>query len=132
MRTVTDPGALKRSLRVVLVDDEPDTVTSLAAILRSEGHDVFESQHSPEVLPELRLHKPDAVVVDIDMPHLSGLALARGIRELFGDSSPLLIAVSGKWTGQNDRMLAEVAGFDHFLLKPCHPQALLELLERVP
>jgi len=42
----------------------------------------------------------------------------------------LLLAVSGKWFGQTDRMLAELAGFDYFLQKPCHPDALLALLER--
>lgn len=131
MLAAADSGTLKRALRVVLVDDEPDTVMSLAAILRDEGHNVFESHHSPQVLPEVRQHKPDAVVVDIDMPHLSGLAVARGIRELFGDASPLLIAISGKWLGQTDQMLAEVAGFDHFLQKPCHPDALLALLDRL-
>jgi two-component system, cell cycle response regulator DivK len=81
-------------------------------------------------LPEVRLNKPDAVILDIDMPGISGYAIAREIREIFGDSSPMLIAVSGKWVGQTDRMLAELAGFDFFMQKPCHPDALLALLEQ--
>lgn len=119
-----------RRLRVVAADDEADTVTSLMAIISHEGHSVFGTHHAPEVLPEVRLNKPDAVILDIDMPGISGFAIAREIREIFGDASPMLIAVSGKWFGQTDRMLAELAGFDFFMQKPCHPDALLALLER--
>lgn len=121
-----------RSLRVVVADDEADTVTSLMAILSDEGHSVYGTHHGGEVLPEVRMNKPDAVILDIDMPTISGYAIARDIRELYGESAPLLIAVSGKWVGQTDRMLAELAGFDHFLQKPCHPDALLSLLHRAP
>lgn len=121
---------LKRALRIVVADDEADTVTSLVAILCQEGHRVFGSRSAPDILPEVRRNKPDAVILDIDMPMISGLAIARGIRDIYGDSSPLLIAVSGKWVGQTDRMLAELAGFDYFLQKPCHPDSLLALLER--
>jgi DNA-binding response OmpR family regulator len=119
----------KRALRIVVADDEPDTVTSLMAVLCLEGHSVFGSHHGADVMPEVRSNKPDAVILDIDMPHLSGYAIARDIRESLGASAPLLIAISGKWVGQTDRMLAELAGFDHFLQKPCHPEALLELLQ---
>ena len=119
-----------RPLRIVLADDEVDTVTSLMTILTHEGHSAFGTQHALEVLPEVRLNRPDAVILDIDMPKVSGFALAREIREMFGDASPVLIAVSGKWVGQTDKMLAQLAGFDYFLQKPCHPDALLSLLQR--
>jgi DNA-binding response OmpR family regulator len=121
---------LRRPLRVVVADDEPDTVTSLMEILCHEGHSVFGTHHPADILPEVRANKPDAVVLDIDMPGISGFALAREIREQFGDSSPLLVAVSGKWYGQTDKMLAQLAGFDCFLQKPCEPAALLKLLEQ--
>ena len=119
-----------RPLRIVIADDDADTVTSLAAILRDEGHSVFGTQHPAEVIPEVRRNNPDALILDIDMPGISGYTIAREIRATFGEVSPLLLAVSGKWFGQTDRMLAELAGFDYFLQKPCHPDALLALLER--
>lgn len=118
----------KPSLRVVIADDEPDTVATLTAILSHEGHSVFATHHSLDVLPEVRLNKPDAVILDIDMPKVSGFAIAREIRDMFGETAPMLIAVSGKWFGQTDKMLAQVSGFDHFMQKPCHPDALLSLL----
>jgi len=119
-----------RPLRLVIADDEPDTVTSLMAILCDEGHSVFGAHRGGEVLPTVRLERPDAVILDIDMPGISGYAVARAIREMFADSPacPLLIAISGKWVGQTDQMLAELSGFHYFLRKPCEPSRLLELL----
>jgi CheY-like chemotaxis protein len=67
--------------------------------------------------------------LDIDMPGMSGYTVARELREVFGEQTPLLISISGKWIGQTDRMLADLAGFNHFLQKPCDPQVLLRLLE---
>jgi DNA-binding response OmpR family regulator len=117
-------------LRIVVADDEPDTVSSLTAILSHEGHSVVGTHRASEVLPEVRRNKPDAMILDIDMPGISGFAIAREIREAFGEASPQLVAVSGKWFGQTDRMLAQLAGFDHFLQKPCSPDTLLALLAR--
>jgi CheY-like chemotaxis protein len=119
----------RRALRIVVADDEPDTVTTLSAILRDEGHEVFPAYKGIEVLRGIRQHKPDALVVDIDMPGMSGYSVAREVRQMFQPSPPLLIAISGKWIGQTDKMLATLAGFDHFLQKPCDPHVLIGLLE---
>jgi CheY-like chemotaxis protein len=124
-------GSAAKPLRLVIADDEPDTVTSLMAILCDEGHSVFGTNRGGEVLSTVRLEHPDVVILDIDMPGISGYAVAKAIREMFGESPscPLLIAISGKWVGQTDQMLAELAGFHYFLRKPCEPSKLLELLE---
>ena len=55
--------------------------------------------------------------------------VAREIREHFGPLSPLLIGVSGVWTGTSDRLLGKVVGFDHYLLKPSDPAFIRNLLE---
>jgi len=117
-----------RALHVVIADDERDAVLTLAAILTGEGHSVAATYNGPAVLGEMRRQFPDAIVVDIEMPGISGLTVAREVRRIYGDSAPLLIAISGKWIGESDRMLSEVAGFHHFLQKPCDPAALLTLL----
>ena len=63
------------------------------------------------------------------MPGVSGYSVAREVRSIYDFSPPLLIAISGKWVGQTDRMLADLAGFSHFLQKPCDPRVLLQILE---
>jgi two-component system, OmpR family, response regulator len=117
-----------RCPRLVIADDERDTLLTLSAILTDEGYAVVTATSGPAAIMEIRLEVPDAVIVDINMPGLSGYDVAREVRRLYGQLAPKLIAISGKWTGQTDRMLAELAGFQHFLPKPFDPQALLDLL----
>lgn len=122
------PGG-RRPLHLVVADDERDMVATLSALLRDEGHSVSEAHSALSVLAQIRERLPDAVIVDINMPGVSGYDVAREARRIYGEGAPLLIAISGKYTGQTDRMLARLAGFDHFLPKPCDVTALLDLLE---
>jgi len=117
-------------LRVLIADDEPDTVSTLCAILEGEGHTAYAVYKGSEVLSVLRSRNPDVCILDIGLPGPSGFALAKEIREVYGDKAPLLIAVSGKWTGQTDRMLGQLSGFDHYCIKPCDPQELLKLMSQ--
>jgi DNA-binding response OmpR family regulator len=118
-----------RALYLIVADDEQDTVQTLGAILTDEGHEVIGAYKGLAVVTQARLRKPDAMILDIDMPGMSGYSVAREVRAMFDVSPPLLVAISGKWVGQTDRMLADLAGFNHFLQKPCDPQVLLKLLE---
>jgi CheY-like chemotaxis protein len=120
---------VKEPLQVIVADDEQDTVTTLAAILSDAGYEVIEAARGPDVIAAARRRKPDALVLDIDMPGMSGYTVAREIREIYEHNAPLLVAISGKFVGQTDRMLADLAGFTHFLQKPCDPQILLRFLE---
>lgn len=123
------PQSRRRRLQLIVADDENDTVTTLSAILSDEGHAVTGVANGPQVFECVRERRPDAVILDIDMPGMSGYTVAREMRAKFQEATPLLIAISGKWVGQTDRMLADLAGFNHFLQKPCDPRVLLQLLE---
>ena len=115
-------------LRVVIADDEQDTVSTLCTILRDEGYFAVGVLRGADVLSMVHSHTPHAVVLDIDMPGMSGYAVAQAIRLEYRERAPLLVAVSGKWVQQSDKLLATTVGFDHFLAKPCEPQQLLKLL----
>ena len=121
-------GLLRRNLRLIVCDDERDTVATLCEILRDEGDQVREAHAGAQAIREVRTAPPDAVIVDINMPGISGYEVAREVRRLYGEFAPVMIAISGKWTGQTDRMLSKMAGFEYFLEKPCDPQVLLSLL----
>ena len=119
----------RRALNVIVADDERDTVLTLTAVLRDEGHNVRGVYRGDDVLRAVEADRPDAVILDIEMPGKSGFAIAQELRHAYGDDTPMLIAISGKWTGQTDEMLGRIVGFKHYCLKPFEPQKLLELLE---
>lgn len=123
------PPPTRRPLRILIADDERDTALVLATILRDEGHTVNTVLRGDEVLDLERLLRPDAVILDINLPGTSGYALAREIRLRHSQLAPLLIAVSGKWTQESEKELGQAVGFDHYLLKPCEPQEIVRLLE---
>ena len=117
-------------LRVIVADDERDTVDTLAALLRDAGHTVYSVYTGNQVLPTVRVVRPDAIIIDIAICGMSGYAVAQEIRHTFLDlRRPLMIGISGFWRESPDKMMARQSGFDHYLDKPCDPNAVLELLE---
>lgn len=120
--------ATARSLRVLVVDDDRDTVLTLMALLREEGHETQGVYNGRDALQAIRDFDADAVILDIAMPQLSGWDTARQVREAVGRARPLLIALSGQYTKSADRVLSQIAGFDYYLTKPCDPNVLLALL----
>lgn len=129
MGAATERRHADPSLRVVIADDERDTVETLATLLRDAGHTVYPVYSGKEVLPTVRVARPDAVIVDIVITGVSGYAVAQEIRHSFTDlRRPLMIGISGKWHESPDRLIARQVGFDHYLHKPCDPNEVLKLL----
>ena len=65
-------------------------------------------------------------------PDLSGYAVAQAVRHSFTDMRrPLMIAISGMWRQAGDRLVAQQVGFDHYLLKPCDPREVVQLLNKL-
>lgn len=118
-----------QALRIIVADDDRDTLDTLAEILRNAGHTVHPINTGREVLPAVRIVRPDVIVLDIAVPGMSGYAVAQEIRHSFIDvRRPMMIAISGMWKGAADRHVAQQVGFDHYLTKPCDPEELLRLL----
>src|SRR2546421_11968010 len=111
----------KRKLRILVADDERDQVTTLAAILQDEGHEVREVYRGTEVLRMVRDFDPDVALIDIGMPGMSGYDVAREVRQVYGAGRPRLVAVTG-WKQSSDRIPARLAGFDPHPAKPFHPK----------
>ena len=118
---------MSEALRIVIADDEPDTVLTLATLLQQEGHQVYGFGTGREAIAAARLYRADVMIVDIQMPDMTGYDIARSAREHLA-RAPLLIAISGRWKGETDMLLSVVVGFDHYLPKPCEPQELLDYL----
>lgn len=127
----TDEGTATghwRSLRLVVADDDKDTVNTLAAILEDEGHKVRAVYEATEVMSAVRRFEPDAIILDIAMPGMSGYDIVKTIRTQFITYRPVVIAISGVYRKPMDVLLSQAVGFDHHLTKPVHPDEVLNLL----
>jgi CheY-like chemotaxis protein len=127
------PGWIQASaLRILVADDNRDTVLTLTMLLQEEGHEVRGAYNGTDVMRIARLHRFDVIILDIEMPEMSGYAIAQELRtHYYGTRVPLLIAISGKWNKPSEKLLAQAVGFDHHLEKPCDPRTLLRLLKQV-
>jgi CheY-like chemotaxis protein len=126
-RPVEVPPAKQSTRRILVVDDNMDGARSLSILLRALGHDV-QTAHDGVVALETAQHwPPEVVLLDIGLPRLNGLEVARRMREDLGLSSALLIAMTGY--GQNDdRKRSQEAGFNAHLVKPLDLDVLKTLL----
>lgn len=98
---------------------------TLAGILEDEGHEVHGFATGREAVAAARLYQADVLIVDIQMPDMTGYDIARQARYNL-PRRPLLIAISGRWRSEIDMLLSVVVGFDHYFRKPCDPGALVE------
>jgi len=115
------------SLRLIVVDDNHDAADSLAMVLRLHDHEVLVAYDGRSALQAARAFPPDAMLIDIVMPHMDGLRLAQLVRQEPALDQTTLIAVTGH-TDSRINQRARLVGFDHFLLKPCAVSDLLVLL----
>ncbi len=115
------------SLRVLVVDDNRDSAITLSQYLKLMGNDVrsaFDGEEALELVGEFR---PDAVMLDLGLPKIDGLEVARRIRGQPWGVDMVLIAVTG-WGQEEDRQRSKEAGFDHHMVKPVDPVALTDVL----
>ena len=117
-------------LRVLIADDDHDAVLTLMTILRHEGFEVRGVYKGSDVLQTAKDFTPDAVLLDITMPGLSGYDVARALRERYGENGIVLIAVTA-WTQPSDKLLAKMVGFNHHFSKPFDVQAIIGVLSAV-
>jgi DNA-binding response OmpR family regulator len=116
-----------RALRIIVADDNRDAAVSLAVILRDEGHEVLEVYRGDAVLELTASFRPDALILDIGMPGLTGFEIAHALRRELRHACPLLIAVTA-WNQPAARAMGRLSGFNYYLTKPCSTDELLEII----
>src|SRR5689334_10156178 len=103
--------------RVLIVDDDVDTVQSTALLFDLQGFDADMAFGGLHALDRAREAFPDLVLLDLAMPEMDGFEVARALREMRPDPSPYLVAVTG-FAYPADRKRCAEAGFDLHLPKP--------------
>jgi len=115
--------------RIMVVDDNRDAADTLAHLLRQAGATVKVAYNGPDALDYVEGFDPEVLVLDLGMPGMSGLDVARQLRKR-PDNHAVLVALTG-WGQSADRELTRAAGFRHHLTKPvdfAEMQALLATL----
>ncbi|HEU4625145.1 MAG TPA: PAS domain S-box protein [Steroidobacteraceae bacterium] len=115
------------SLRILVCDDNRDSVESCATFLQLCGHNVRVAYCGAGALALVPEFRPDVVILDIGMPEMNGYEVAKRLRATAAGARAFLIAVTG-WGQERDKEQAAAAGFDHHLTKPVDPSLLEPLL----
>jgi two-component system, OmpR family, KDP operon response regulator KdpE len=110
--------------RVLVVDDEPPILRTVAANLRARGYQVLTASSGEAALAAAEVHQPDCVVLDLGLPGISGLEALRRLRTWTTTPVVILTAVDG----ERDKVAALDLGADDYVTKPF---GMAELLARI-
>ena len=131
MQATNKKSAPARRLSILIADDDVDTVLTLAAIVRDDGHVVHTCANANIVIEAIERYQPDVCILDIVMPGRTGFSIVREVLGMKLAKRPILIALTGVFTKPSDEIVARTAGFDHFVRKGDAPDILLGLISEV-
>ncbi|MES2920576.1 MAG: response regulator [Verrucomicrobiota bacterium] len=121
--TFSPESVVRKFPKVLLVDDSKFLADVLATFFQLDGFVARSAYGGQEALEACRNELPDIAFIDLAMPGLDGLEVARQIKATYQSNAPVLVALTG-WDGDENRHAATEAGFDHFLEKPVDPVSL--------
>ena len=137
-RGAESPGRLRplfgdassvRPARVLLVEDDPISQEVVAAMLQNQGHTVVRADSGRQALDVLARQRFDLVLMDVQMPEMSGVELTAALRAReSGERLPIVALTAHALKGDRERFLQ--AGMDDYLCKPIRPAELLAAVER--
>jgi signal transduction histidine kinase len=116
--------------RILIADDNPDALESLALLLECSGHEVWKAANGAEACDLAAQRRPQLALLDLGMPVLDGYETARRIREQPWGREITLVALSG-WGQHADVQRSRESGFDSHLVKPASFAALARMLDRL-
>jgi DNA-binding NarL/FixJ family response regulator len=118
------------SKRLLLVDDEPNLLLAVAAVLRSEDFEVATARNGKDALFQIAKSVPDLIISDIRMPLMDGHALARHLRSAPHTKLIPIVFLSAK-DDRLDRIEGFRSGIDVYLTKPFEPDELIAVIRSI-
>jgi CheY-like chemotaxis protein len=116
-----------REQRVLVVDDDREVRGLVAGMLRRDGYTVVEAGDGPEALDVAARLRPDLVLLDMTLPGMDGVEVARQLK-----ATPLLATIPvvalSALTQEGVQQRALAAGCARYLTKPCPPAALRDVV----
>lgn len=117
-------------LRILIVDDNVDTVLSFSMLLKETGNGVRTAHDGPTAVKIAMEYIPDVVLLDIGLPGLNGYEVAKQIRNQPSLKNVVLVALTG-YGLESDRQASMEAGFNHHLIKPAKLEQVRKILANV-
>lgn len=114
-------------LRILVVDDNPDTADSLAIILRDAGHEAKATYHAKSAFAATRDGSFDVAIIDVAMPELDGYRLGTQMRQHERCKDLVLFAMTG-YADDSHRNRAAQVGFSGYFVKPFNVGEILKSL----
>jgi DNA-binding response OmpR family regulator len=124
------PAPARAAPLVLVADDDEDILTLVALRLRRSGLDVILARDGEEALELIESRVPDAVVLDIAMPKLTGLEVTRRLRAAEATKAMPIVLLTAR-AGEPDVALGLEAGADEYITKPFSPQDLYACVQSV-
>ncbi len=115
---------------VLIVDDYPDALDVWELYLSAAGFHVITAGDGHQALDRATRDKPDAIVMDLELPGKSGYEVARDLRARVDTRGIPLIAATG-YSHAKQLDAARASGFDTVIVKPCDPEALVAAIRRL-
>lgn len=120
-------SAKDSTITILMVDDDQDSLMLVSTMMRNEGIQIVTAESGYRALELLeRETLPNVVLMDLEMPVMSGLQTLRIIRELYPD---LKVIAQSAHALEGDREKTIVAGFDSYISKPYNKQSLLKVID---
>src|SRR5689334_315513 len=116
--------------RLLVVDDEPNLLLAVAAVLRGEGFEVATARDGRDAVLQIARSVPDLVVSDVRMPAMDGYALARHLRSAPHTSLIPIVFLTAK-DDTKDRIEGFRSGIDAYLTKPFEPDELVAVIRSI-
>ncbi|MGX9219301.1 ATP-binding protein [Massilia varians] len=114
------------ALRVLIVDDNADAAQMLGMLVEAGGCQAYIENHPLKALERAKIIRPNICLLDIGLPELDGMGLARQLRLAPETRDAKLIAVTG-YGQEDDRLASQAAGFDEHLVKPVELKQLVSI-----
>jgi CheY-like chemotaxis protein len=119
-----------RAKHVLIVDDYPDALDIWAIYLGAMGYRVSTAVNGAEAITKAEQLRPDLIVLDLELPIISGIEAARRLRGNPVTQDIPLIAATG-YSHERQLSIARSSGFDEVIVKPIDPELLVDEIERL-
>ncbi len=117
-------------MKILICEDEEIMLTALEFRLRKQGFQVIKAENGKEAIEQIKLEKPNIIIADIMMPHVSGLELVQFVRDDLMDNQTPIIIISAL---EYDDIVLEAfrLGANDFIAKPFKPNELILRIKRI-